>query len=206
MKKLMNDAPSSLAKPLLFEPIAKGVVFVNRPYNTGTVPIELLQKEFGQFQDDCAIAPTPESIALLGPLTLAACEWYTSENSRREKISQILKGKDCPTQLFMLRDIDNFQTDGHTYPVVIPASLRDCKNNEGCALFQAIAYYGRFVHKELVDYRKFTRFPCILLTDIGMCHTFILAITANPSRTCFHALRLPIHRKSIDCRATRTQS
>ena len=54
----------------------------------------------------------------------------------------------------------------------MPAAIRACKNEHGDALSQAIVYYAHFLAQALENvlhyYNYDTRFPSILMVDMGM--------------------------------------
>jgi hypothetical protein len=64
-----------------------------------------------------------------------------------------------------------YTTDGNLAAIVIPAAIRECKNEHGDPLNQAILHYSNFVRKIFESPLKFhncdSRFPCILLIDMG---------------------------------------
>jgi hypothetical protein len=107
---------------------------------------------------------------LLCDLTETSCKWYASETDRRSDIHDVLNG----AGLYLGPETINgteYKTDGHRRVNIMPSAIRECKNEagtgSGCALHQAIAYYGQFLKSRLRGYR-YSRFPCILLVDVGM--------------------------------------
>lgn len=167
LKKLWKLAPSSLAKsPSDFRSAAEGVVYCNRPFDYDTIPIELFQPEFGEFKKDCAKAPTTWAQKLLQKLTDSACKWYDNETARRSEIEDVLKDAGLSLRAGPIGRTE-YTTDGHSAVNIMPPAIRECKNESGCALHQAIAYYAQFLRIPLLHYRR-SRFPCILMVDVGM--------------------------------------
>ncbi|GJJ11044.1 hypothetical protein Clacol_005275 [Clathrus columnatus] len=163
---LVEHPPSSFAKPDLFQVLTANTVQCNRPFEYDILPIALLQQEFVDFRNDCTQEPSAMAIQLLEDLTVAACKWYEREEHRRDAIKDAISNT---TNLSVSPGVikgTTRTTDGSSEPVIIPAIIRKCKNNDGCALFQAIGYYTNFVHERL-DLEEYTRFPSILMTDIG---------------------------------------
>jgi hypothetical protein len=172
--EVRKAAPSSLALPALFQKISgpDHVVACNRPFEADTLPLALLHQAFATFQNRCEKAPSDKALACFGTLTISACKWYESETQRRQEIQAILS-----THLglhFLEQKIPGteFTTDGNLDVVVMPAAIRACNNEHGDALNQAILYYGRFLENALDHpscyYNFSTRFPSILMVDIGM--------------------------------------
>jgi hypothetical protein len=128
----------------------------------------LLQPEFGEFKQDCAMPPTVWAQNLLQELTKAACEWHDSDNSRREAIQVVLNKAGLHFPADAIR-ATGFRTDGNSRMVsdIMPAAIRECKNEYGCAVYEAVAYYAHFLEQVIIKYRH-TRFPCILIVDVGM--------------------------------------
>ena len=89
LSKMAKYAPSFLSKPSAFQTLAQDVVACNRPFDSDTIPITLLQEEFGLFMDDCKVLSSPKSQKLLQALTVAACKWYENETQRRSEIQKV---------------------------------------------------------------------------------------------------------------------
>ena len=145
------------------------VVACNRPFNFDTIPISLLQKEFGLFLDDssCKVLPSPKSQELLQALTVAACEWHENKTQRRSAFKEVLNNV---AQLYLSAETipgTEYTRDGNLKANIMPAVIQACKNEAGCALPEVIAYYVQFLVKVLDRRDRCTRFPCILLVDIG---------------------------------------
>jgi hypothetical protein len=159
----LKIAPSSLAEPARFKSAAEGVVCCNRPFEFNTIPIDLLQPEFGEFDQDCAMPPTVWAQNLLEKLTIAACEWQHSDSSRRSAIQAVFNkaGIQFPSDIVRAT---GFKTDDNSQMVsnIMPPVIRGCKNQ-----YEAVGYYARFLHQMLPKYRH-ARFPCILMVDIGV--------------------------------------
>ncbi|KAL5485682.1 hypothetical protein ACEPAI_6723 [Sanghuangporus weigelae] len=165
LKKILKRAPSSLSSPSTFKDVAQDVVYINRPFDYHTIPIELLQPQFGQFKDDCAAPSTAWAQELLQRLTTTACAWYDNETSRRSAIFDALN----KSGIYMAPEtISNteLKTDGNWKVVIMPPAIRECKNDlgSGSALFEAVGYYAQFLNNALV-YES--RFPCVLMIDLG---------------------------------------
>ncbi|KAL5526108.1 hypothetical protein ACEPAG_7446 [Sanghuangporus baumii] len=164
LKKIF-EGPSSLFSPSTFKDVAQDVVYINRPFDYHTIPIELLQPQFGQFKDDCAAPSTAWAQELLQRLTTTACAWYDNETSRRSAIFDDLN----KSGIYMAPEtISNteFKTDGNWKVVIMPPAIRECKNDlgAGSALFEAVGCYAQFLNNALV-YES--RFPCVLMIDLG---------------------------------------
>jgi hypothetical protein len=174
LSKLWNTAPSSLAKPDAFRTAAEGTVLCNRPFTYDTIPIDLFQPEFGEFKKDCMMMPTAWAQELLRDLTVAACNWHDNETYRRSVTFEVLRD----AGLYMAAETINrteFKTDGNWKVNIMPPVIRECKNEYGCALFEAVAYYARFLKAPLSDHRH-ARFPCVLMVDVGMLIAVHLSI------------------------------
>lgn len=172
LKAFTRQAPSVLAEPTSFKLAAVGFVQCNRPFQYDTLPITLLQQEFADFGNDCVQEPSVTAIQLLEDLTVVACKWYDNEDIRRDEINEIFRAANIPLSTDYIEGTSR-KTDGNTRPVIIPALIRVCKNDKGCAPFQAIAYYANFVQAK-VDFRQYTRFPSILMTDVGKLASLLL--------------------------------
>jgi hypothetical protein len=167
LAKMAKHAPSSLSKPSAFQTSAQQVVACNRPFDADTIPITLLQEEFGLFMDDCKVLPSPKSHELLQALTVAACKWYENKTQRRSEIQKVF---DDVVGLYLSAETiggTEYTTDGNLRANIMPAVIRECKNEAGCGLLEAIAYYVQFLVKALDRRGMCNRFPCILLIDTG---------------------------------------
>ncbi|KIK03232.1 hypothetical protein K443DRAFT_5494 [Laccaria amethystina LaAM-08-1] len=152
LAKMAKCAPSSLSKPSAFQTSAQQVVTCNRPFDFDTIPITLLQEEFGLFMDE-----------------LAACKWYENKTQRRSKIQKVF---DDVAGLYLSAETirgTEYTTDGNLRVNIMPAVIRECKNEAGCGLLEAIAFYVQFLVKALDRHGIRNRFPCILLIDTGSC-------------------------------------
>ncbi|KAF8343709.1 hypothetical protein F5887DRAFT_1206316 [Amanita rubescens] len=162
LAKMAKNAPSSLSKPSAFQDSAQQVVACNRPFDFDTIPITLLQEEFG-----CKVLPSPKSQELLQALTVAACKWHENETKRRSEIQEVLNdvaGLNLAAETIAGTE---YKTNGNLRVNIMPPVIRECKNEAGCALLEAIAYYVQFLVKVLDRRRMRNRFPCILLIDTG---------------------------------------
>lgn len=165
LAKFSKHSPSSLSKPSEFKSFAQNIVCCNRPFEFDTIPIALLQEEFGHFKDDCQVTPSAKAQELLQNLTVVACEWHDSETDRRSEVQSVLDDK---ADLYLSAETisgTEYKTDGTLKGKIMPPSIRECKNESGCALFEAISYYVQYL-KQKLSFRG-TRFPCILFVDIG---------------------------------------
>jgi len=140
-------------------------------YNT--IPLALVHKAFEIFTDRCKAAPSRRALDFLNELTPKTCEWYEDETQRRSAIQSVFS--EHLGILFSEKKIPytEFMTDGCLMSNVIPAAIRECKNEKGPALNQAILCYSGFLRDVLLNPRRprnlNTCFPCILMVDIGMC-------------------------------------
>ncbi|TDL16153.1 hypothetical protein BD410DRAFT_902194 [Rickenella mellea] len=153
--KITGRAPSVLANPSEFHNFAKDIIFYNRPFDYTTIPITLLQEEFAQFEDDCSLPPTPEMAMLVHELTGVCCAVYANDNDRRVAVQSVLNR--CADLSLDIRSVTpgkTFQTIGQPELSVMPP------------FYQRVAF--SFRHK--------TRFPCILMTDIGPLVSIYAAI------------------------------
>ncbi|KAI0251667.1 hypothetical protein BJV78DRAFT_1125953 [Lactifluus subvellereus] len=164
-----KQAPSSLEKPSKFKSYAADLVCLNRPFEFDTIPITLLQKEFGEFRDDCELTPSIEAQDLLQTLTIVACQWHTSEAIRRSEVQQVFRDAGLHFTAEVVHETE-FRTDGNLRAVIVPPAIRECKNESGCALFEAIGYYANFFIRQLRH--RGTCFPCVLMLDVGPCLAF----------------------------------
>jgi hypothetical protein len=168
LERFLNHSPSSLSRPSVFQDYAKDVISLSRPFVFDPIPITLLQKEFGEFQDDRTLLPSAEAQMLLLSLTEVMCKWHRTETTRRYEVQKVFS--DVAGLWFHAETIlgTEYTTDGNLHAQVMPAAIRECKNESGCALFESIAYYGQFLRNNLSPDARVTRFPCILLIDVGM--------------------------------------
>ena len=200
LSKMAKYAPSFLSKPFAFQTLAQDVVACNRPFDSDTIPITLLQEEFGLFMDDCKVLPSPKSQELLQALTVAACKWYESETQRRSEIQKVF---DDVAGFYLSAEIiagTEYKTDGNSRVNIMPAVIRKCNNEAGCTLQEATAYYVQFLVKVLDRRDMGNRFPCILLIDTGKvvyCITTQRLMLRN--RNVFWALRLPMDWRTFTC-------
>ena len=108
----------------------------------------------------------------LNELAPVACQWYGSELERRPKIADVLAvhvGLRFHEQKIPGME---YTTDGNLVIIVMPAAIRECQNEHGDPLNQAILYYANFLRNAFESPHRFhncdSRFPCILLVDMGM--------------------------------------
>ena len=117
--------------------------------------------------DDCKVLPSPKSQELLQALTVTASKWYENETQRRSEIQKVL---DDVADLYLSAETiagTEYKTDGNLRVNIMPPVIRECKNETGCALLEAIGYYVQFLVKALDRCGMRSRFPCILLIDTG---------------------------------------
>ncbi len=143
------------------------LIACNRPFEYKTLPLALLHKAFGIFTDRCKAAPSARALEFLNKLALTTCVWYQEETQRRSAVQSVFQkhlgirfdsGKIFNTE---------YTTDGHLVVNIMPAAIRECKNNSGNALSQAIIHYSHFLLNAVTPNFK-TTFPCILMVDMGM--------------------------------------
>ncbi|KAK2460464.1 hypothetical protein APHAL10511_007511 [Amanita phalloides] len=167
------EAPSLLATSYRFQKITgpeHGIAF-NRPFEPFTVPLVLLDEAFAIFKDRCEKVPSERALICLNELVPVACEWHGVELARRTAIQYII------AQHTGLRFHEQkvpgteFTTDGNLTIIVMPAAIRECKNEHGDVVNQAILYYANFLSKAHEDLHHFfnfnTRFPSILMVGMG---------------------------------------
>ena len=83
--------PSSLGDLQALKPMPL-ISCLNRPFEFNTTPITLLlQKEFGEFRDDCEHIPSIEAQDLLQTLTIVTCQWHTSEGSHLFEVHKVFR-------------------------------------------------------------------------------------------------------------------
>ncbi|PFH48308.1 hypothetical protein AMATHDRAFT_42357 [Amanita thiersii Skay4041] len=183
LKMDIADAPSTLAFAYRFKKIVgpKCGIALNRPFEPFTIPLVLLHEAFGSFKDRCERPPSERALICLGELVLAACEWHGYEVSRRTAIESILANH--MGLQFHEQKIPGAEyfTDGNFAITIMPAAIRGCKKNEhGEALNQVILYYAHFLSNVLDDFRHIynlnTRFPSILMVDMGVYFGFYGAV------------------------------
>ncbi len=108
--------------------------------------------------------------ACLNDLVTTACLWYGTEAERRDAIGKVLRKHLHLT--FHAEKVPGTEsiTDGNLTVVVMPASIRGCKNEDGNPLNQAILYFANFLASAFDSgfYNFDTCFPCILLIDMGI--------------------------------------
>jgi len=167
-------SPSTLALPDKFQKITgpDHIICCNRPFEIATIPLVLLHEAFGIFKDRCVQPPSKIALACLTELVPTACRWYARATGRRDAILNVLRKHLHLTFHAEKVPGTEYITDGNLTVVVMPASVRECKNEEGNPLNQATLYYSNFLASALDSPENFynfnTRFPCILLVDMGM--------------------------------------
>ena len=180
MRAFSKAAPSSLAVPSLFNTITgrEQIVAYNRPYDRNTIPLVLLHEAFAIFEDRCQEEPSNKALFCLTELAPVACRQYDSEVTRRAAIRAVLEtcmDLSLPEQKVPGKE---YVTDGNLSVVVMPAAIRVCENEHGNTLNQAIAYYGQFLSQALGHSLRFynydTRFPSVLILDMGNVWSFIV--------------------------------
>jgi hypothetical protein len=202
LRQFADHAPSSLAEATTFQKaIRTDLVHLNRPFEFHTVPIALLQKEFGEFRDDCEAAPSVQAQKLSLQLTVTACQWHDDELSRTTMVYDVFKEY---AGLQLTQETipgTRYRTDGNLMAHIIPPAIRKCKLEKGCALFEAIGYYANFLKDKLNV--SGTRFPCVLMLDVGKSAFFFVPQNhfIPKSRILPCLLRLPLDGKSHICRA-----
>lgn len=173
LELLKGRSPSSLTQAKSFKIVAgmEGAIGCNRPFEADTVPIALLDEvflEFKEIQSGSVGPPSTRAYRLLDQLAEAACGWYSDEKKRAPIIGEILSDV---AGIALKPGVVNgtiFQTDGHLQHSIMPAIIRECKNNSGNAAWQAMSYYGHFLRFAYKTYGTYgTRFPAILLIDMG---------------------------------------
>ncbi|PFH47559.1 hypothetical protein AMATHDRAFT_50201 [Amanita thiersii Skay4041] len=139
------------------------------------------EEEFGRFKDDCkcepSVFPSPEAQKLVLGLTIAACKWVNDNDkaARRSAIYELFRDKfnvDMRTERISGTD---YETDGHMKYSVMPAVIRESKNEIEMGYIQplkAIAAYVQCLLKAVRKCRGQSRFPCIIMVDIGSCLGF----------------------------------
>ena len=175
LKEVLGPAtPSDLASLAKFRRVAgpRKVIDCNRPYDYDMLPIELYDKSFGSFKTRCCKPPSTYALSLLEELSIAACGWYDREITRQREVQRVLKSADLVFDAEVGPGGGRWTTDGHLDVNVMPAAIRECKNESGDALNQVILYYGKFVIEALNSPRGYrnlsTRFPCVLMVDQGV--------------------------------------
>jgi hypothetical protein len=167
-------SPSTLAFPDEFQKITgpNHAICCNRPFEMTTIPLVLLHEAFGLFKDRCLQRPSGTAMACLTELALTACKWYRNETERRDVILNVLS--EHLNLAFHPEKVPQteYTTDGNLIVIVMPPAARECKNEAGHALNQIILYYSNYLklaHDRPQHFYNFdTRFPCILLVDMGV--------------------------------------
>jgi hypothetical protein len=170
MAELTKAPLSALANHKQFKLITGpgNVVGCNRPFETDTIPLELLDQAFAIFKDRCRAEPSKSTLAGLMELARVGCMWHELEDQRRDETIMVLRKA---TGLFFHAEKiskTEFTTDGN---LPIPPAIHECKNEHREALNEAISYYGRFLIDAIKDrlcyYNYDTCFPSILIVDMG---------------------------------------
>ncbi|TFK50474.1 hypothetical protein OE88DRAFT_1808792 [Heliocybe sulcata] len=176
LKRLKTDIamkPSSLTAPSEFQKIVgEGhAISCNRPFDCHTLPLVLLHEAFTIFKDRCREDPSEQALSCLNQLSVVGCAWFETQVERRSEIQAVLK--ECMDLSLPESKVPgtDYGTDGNLDVVVMPAAIRDCKNESGPALNEAILYYANFLQKAFdhpLRFRNFrTCFPSILIVDMG---------------------------------------
>ncbi|KAF5354926.1 hypothetical protein D9756_005660 [Leucocoprinus leucothites] len=179
-----NLASSFLARPSEFDDYAKDLVRNNRPFDFDAIPITLSQREMAESRDDCQLRSSAEAQRFPLHLTIAACKRHTDQVSRRSEIQELFQ-EDIHLRAETIPGTE-FKTNGNLLADIIPPLIRECENEQGCALFKAIACYAGFL-KTQVDCHKSTCFPSILMLDVGTCLAFY-GCTWTGKRICVEPL------------------
>ena len=171
--KLLAEAPSYIAATKRFRDVTgpEDPVDCNRPFSLDMLPIELYDEAFGVFKTRRDQPPSKKALTFLDDLAHVTCCWYGAETSRRDAVQEVFQRH--TNFSFDPKPIKgaNYATNGHLDVIVMPAAIRECKNETGDALNQVIAYYGHFLYNANHTPRHYgnlnTRFPCMLLVDQG---------------------------------------
>lgn len=151
----------------------------------------LLDEAFAIFKDRSEKPPSESAFACLNELTPVACEFYDIEPHRRSRIQSVLNthGLDA----LNVPETES-RTDGNPEIKVMPAAIRGCKNEVGDGFNQVILYYAQFLRKAFDDplhfYNFDTRFPCILMVDMGMSAHFSAAHSFTGYGPCRFIFRI----------------
>ena len=185
-----KGSPSSMANPRLFKTLAgpQHVIGCNRPYETDTIPVALLHPVFGIFKDRCKEPPSELALSLLNAINPVACEWQDFEIQRRSVVREMFQRYLGLNFLEQKIPGTEYATDGNLSAIVMPTAIRECKNEHGEPLNQAILYYANFLKYAFVAHQYHnvdSRFPCILLIDMGMSafafdHSLVQYIQVHP--------------------------
>jgi hypothetical protein len=92
--------------------------------------------------------------------------WYDNETARRSAVFEVFKKAGLYFGAETVSGTE-YRTDGNLQVHIMPPSLRKCRNESGCALMEAIAYYVQFLRIAYGSHRN-SHFPCILMVDVGM--------------------------------------
>ncbi|KAH0588445.1 hypothetical protein H2248_004290 [Termitomyces sp. 'cryptogamus'] len=179
LKTITDIAPSSLAQPPRFQKVVgeDQMITVNRPYEISSIPVALYERAIGVFRDRCKQLPSDKAMDCLLRLTQVGCEWYPVEADRREAVAKVFS--ECLDLQFHTEKIGitEYVTDGHLAFNIVPAAIRECKNEEGSALYQATLFYTIFLSRALLGFgNRNTCFPSILVVDSGSKLGFYAAI------------------------------
>ncbi|CAG8577015.1 12384_t:CDS:2 [Acaulospora colombiana] len=94
--------------------------------------------------------PSESALELLDALSEATCDWHRDETGRRTAIRDILNHR---AGLYLSPETvsgTEYKTGGTQVPVIImPAVIRECKDEQGSALYEAIGYYVQFLVPQL---------------------------------------------------------
>ena len=180
-KEIGMAAPSSLAPSREFKKIAgsEHIIGCNRPFESDTLPLVLLHEAFGIFENRCETAPSERALTCLMELAPVACEWHDDGHKRWLEIQTVLEpglGLRFHTEKIVDTELT---TVGNLVVTIMPAAIRACKNDTRDSLDRVTLCYGHFLDKAMEHPLLFhnfdTRFPCILMVDMGMS-TFVLAV------------------------------
>ncbi|KAI0686932.1 hypothetical protein BC835DRAFT_1420050 [Cytidiella melzeri] len=171
-----SHAPSDIAEARIFMKYTTGpnaLVACNRPYSYKPIPFALLDEAFGDFEVRCQQPPSDAALEFANELAVVACQWHPSESQRVDELWEVIErhtGLYIPGQTV---PGSRCTTDGNLSVNIMPACIRDCKNEYGNALNQAIAYYGMYLSRVVDSVANYeTRFPCILMINYGSTLAF----------------------------------
>ena len=170
---LLAEAPSYIAATKRFRDVTgpDDPIDCNRPFSLDMLPIELYDEAFGVFKTRRDQPPSKKALTFLDDLSHVTCCWYTAETSRRDAVQEVFQKH--TNFSFDRKPIKGttYMTGGHLDVIVMPAAIRECKNETGDAFNQVIAYYGHFLYNANHTPRHYenlnTRFPCLLMVDRG---------------------------------------
>lgn len=127
LAEALKAAPSNLASLPKSRTIRGLNVYIRytHPTKDNTIPVALMDKSLGIFQDQCKEPPSQLALAPATAISECACRSFSSESARTVALQDLSK-----RQL----DLNLEFGDGHLEADIMPPMIRGCRNSQQHAL------------------------------------------------------------------------